>query len=337
MSGSAGRAALVLTIAISVFAASFAHAATSRSSDEAGVKAILEYNAQTLKALNAGDVDALNALMADDYVIFLPNRPPIQGIDGIKAANRSFLGQWNDVETWTPDETRVSGNWGFQRGTFLLLLTPKAGGATRRAAGSYLHIYERKPTGKWMLTRAMTTTLPDAPVASAAGASTPSGASASASSGAVAASTGASAAPLTADDRLAIMNLIAHYAQSLDSGDADAYAANFTPDGVAEWANGSARGRDQIKTWVGGLMKAGGIGATPAQIRHFVNMPDISGEGGRATARTYVTIFGLSKTGTVNVPSVASYTDTLVKQDGRWFFAKRVMKADLGVFAKRND
>jgi hypothetical protein len=39
----------------------------------------------------------------------------------------------------------------------------------------------------------------------------------------------------------------------------------------------------------------------------------------------------------VNVPSVASYTDTLVKQDGHWLFEKRVMKADLGVFAKRAD
>jgi hypothetical protein len=42
-------------------------------------------------------------------------------------------------------------------------------------------------------------------------------------------------------------------------------------------------------------------------------------------------------TGTVNVTPLASYTDTLVKQNGRWLFDKRVMKADLGAFATRDN
>ena len=147
----------------------------------------------------------------------------------------------------------------------------------------------------------------------------------------------AQAKDLTADDRLAIITLISsHYAQVLDAGDADAYANLFTPDGVSEWATGSAKGRARIKEWVSGLMK-GGIGAKPAQVRHFVGVPDITGADDKANARTYVIIFGLSKSGSVNVPSVASYADTLVKQDGHWLFAKRVTNADLGVFGKRAD
>ena len=170
MSGSAGRALLVLkkTIAcvlvpgfVCVLAACAQTPTTSGSASAAGIAAINEYNAQTLKALNSGDVDALNALMADDYVIFLPGRPPIQGIEGIRAANKSFLGQWNDRETWTAVETVVQGDLGFQRGTFELVLTPKAGGASRRSVGTYLHVYQKKPNGKWLLTRAMTTTLPE--------------------------------------------------------------------------------------------------------------------------------------------------------------------------------
>ena len=37
---------------------------------------------------------------------------------------------------------------------------------------------------------------------------------------------------LSADDRLDIMDLIARYAYTLDSGDLDGYVNNFAPDGV---------------------------------------------------------------------------------------------------------
>jgi uncharacterized protein (TIGR02246 family) len=143
--------------------------------------------------------------------------------------------------------------------------------------------------------------------------------------------------PLSAEDQLAIQQLVAGYAQSLDGGDADAYADKFVPDGVVEWANGRMAGREKIRAWVKGLMK-GGIGATPAQVRHFVNMPYIKASSdGRATAHTYVVIFGLNKAGNVNVPSVSSYEDTLVKVNGQWLFQKRILTADLGVFGRRDD
>jgi hypothetical protein len=143
--------------------------------------------------------------------------------------------------------------------------------------------------------------------------------------------------PLSAEDQLAIQQLVAGYAQSLDGGNADAYADKFVPNGSVEWANGRIEGREKIREWVKGLMK-GGIGATPAQVRHFVNMPYIkANSGNRATAHTYVVIFGLNKAGNVNVPSVSSYEDTIVKVNGEWLFEKRVMKADMGIFGKRDD
>ena len=161
MSGLAGRASLVLKITLACVMAVLATAcATSASSNasSAGVEAIKAYNAQVLKALNAGDADAMNALMADDYVMFLQGRPPTQGIEAIRAANRGFLAQWHDQEAWTATETVVQGDLGFQWGTFELVLTPRAGGAARRSVGNYLHIYQRKADGKWRLTRAMNTT-----------------------------------------------------------------------------------------------------------------------------------------------------------------------------------
>jgi hypothetical protein len=81
----------------------------------------------------------------------------------------------------------------------------------------------------------------------------------------------------------------------------------------------------------------GGIGADPPQVRHFVSLPHITGDDERATAQTYVIVFGVNGEGGVTVLSVGSYTDTIVKVDGRWLFEKRIMMADLGVFGSRDD
>jgi hypothetical protein len=145
------------------------------------------------------------------------------------------------------------------------------------------------------------------------------------------------AGPMTAEDRLGVIELIARYAQCIDSGDLDGYVANFLPEGVIEWANGRAEGHEEIRRWVGGLMTNGGIGATPAQVRHFVGLPYITGDSERCSARTYVVVFGLDASGGVTVPSVGSYSDRIVNVEGRWLFEKRVMTADLGVFGRRTD
>ncbi len=139
---------------------------------------------------------------------------------------------------------------------------------------------------------------------------------------------------MTAQDRLDVIELIARYAQCIDGGDLDGYVANFLPDGVIEWGRGVAKGREEIRTWVGGLMSTGRIGGEPAFTRHFVNLPYIfDGSSERCSARTYVIIFTLDSGG-VTVPSVGSYNDTIVKVDGRWLFEKRIIASDLGSFTR---
>ena len=54
---------------------------------------------------------------------------------------------------------------------------------------------------------------------------------------------------LSADDRLDIMDLIARYAHTLDSGDLDGYVNNFAPDGVLFERQ---KGRQQIRDYVAG-------------------------------------------------------------------------------------
>jgi hypothetical protein len=46
-------------------------------------------------------------------------------------------------------------------------------------------------------------------------------------------------------------------------------------------------------------MRNGGIGATPARVRHFAGIPDIDGDSRRCSARTYVIILSLDRDGAV--------------------------------------
>jgi hypothetical protein len=78
----------------------------------------------------------------------------------------------------------------------------------------------------------------------------------------------------------------------------------------------------------------GGIGATPARVRHVAGMPEIEGDSERCSARTYVIILSTRDDGTVVVSSLGSYADTIVKTEAGWLFEKRVMNADLGIFGR---
>ncbi len=140
---------------------------------------------------------------------------------------------------------------------------------------------------------------------------------------------------MSAEDKQGVMDLIARYVMCIDSGDLDGYVANFLPDGVIEWVGGQADGQEEIRRWVGGLMATGRIGGEPAQSRHFVGLPYITGDSRRCTARTYVIIFSLP-TGeqTIAIPSVGSYTDTCVQTEAGWRFEKRVILSDLGAFTR---
>ena len=130
----------------------------TEQSEAADLAAIEAVNARTLAALNAGDWARLNELTDDDYVAIIRGTPT-SGRERLEAANQRFLEQWKDEEAWLPDETIIDGDLAFQRGSFTMTLTPRQGsGEARSLAGTYMHIYQRKPDGSWALTRAMAET-----------------------------------------------------------------------------------------------------------------------------------------------------------------------------------
>ena len=126
-----------------------ARAQASTAADEA---AIAEFNRQYLKAINDGDIGTLARLTTDGHMMISSGGPPLVGKKAlVDAMTRAF--ETTDIdETWAPEETVVSGDLAYQRGTFVVVVKPKNGGAETRVAGNFLRIY-RKNDGVWFMVR----------------------------------------------------------------------------------------------------------------------------------------------------------------------------------------
>jgi hypothetical protein len=125
---------------------------------------------------------------------------------------------------------------------------------------------------------------------------------------------------LSAQDYFEIQQLYARYNIAIDSGDAEGWAATFTPDGVFNTFSGHDALVGFIKTWREKLN-----GATR---KHWNNNLQVSGSSKEASASTYLMLVDFS----TKPPSIlmsGSYTDSLVKTKDGWRFTKRMTKSDV--------
>jgi ketosteroid isomerase-like protein len=127
------------------------------------------------------------------------------------------------------------------------------------------------------------------------------------------------ASNLSAQDYMEIQQLYARYNAAIDGGDAEAYAATFTPDGVFNNFSGHEALVGFIKTWRERL--------NGANRRHWNANLLISGDGKNATGSVYLMLLDVS-TRPATIAATATYTDTLVKTADGWRFTKRETHGD---------
>jgi hypothetical protein len=132
---------------------------------------------------------------------------------------------------------------------------------------------------------------------------------------------------MSIEDRLEVTDLLARYAECVDTADVEGYADLFLPEGVVQHSGGSVEGRAAIRDWVAGLEKEGRIGRH-SNLKHILGLPVIRGDGQRCTARTYVLIPRQMESGEISTRLPGTYRDEIVKQDGRWQIEKRVIDLD---------
>jgi uncharacterized protein (TIGR02246 family) len=105
-------------------------------------------------ALNAGDADAWGACFTPDAVQMPPNYPANVGADAIRGWSGGMLAAFRAEFSLSPEEVQPAGtDWAFERGTYAITLTPRAGGDAIRDAGKYITLYQQQADGAWLMAR----------------------------------------------------------------------------------------------------------------------------------------------------------------------------------------
>jgi len=115
-------------------------------------QAIREVHSTWIDAVNAGDIDRLLSLMADDVVFLNPGEAPL-GRDGFPA---KFLGAHKQFRincSSELEEVVVVGEVAYTRARDSLSVTEIASGDAMQLAGHRLTIYRKQPDGRWLLAR----------------------------------------------------------------------------------------------------------------------------------------------------------------------------------------
>lgn len=126
-----------------------------------------------------------------------------------------------------------------------------------------------------------------------------------------------------AADRAEIVDLSAHFDNSLDAQDPAKFVGTFAPEGELIGFWGTSKGPQ-------GLRKAFDfmVSTFSKDKRHVVTNHEVTIQGDHARMFCYLTVFdrkSLAVTGT------ATFTDELVRRDGQWKFARRTLRADPNV------
>ena len=123
------------------------------TSTEADVEAINSLRDQFIALDNASDAAGLASLYTNDAVLMPPNQAAVTGNQAIESWFQTTFDQFTIEFTLAPDEVEVVGDWAFDRGTYMIALTPKADGEPMEDRGKYIVILRRQADGSWKITR----------------------------------------------------------------------------------------------------------------------------------------------------------------------------------------
>jgi uncharacterized protein (TIGR02246 family) len=132
---------------------------------------------------------------------------------------------------------------------------------------------------------------------------------------------------LTAEDRLAIIDVVTQADQAATNRDADAYVALFTDDAVLDGDQGRHAGRDTLRAAVGPVWAAEGAASLHLTLNLVVGSLDGDDEP-RAIARSILLIVDPAQP--VSIRSTASITQTLTRRYGQWRIARRTVALAAG-------
>ena len=119
-----------------------------------------------------------------------------------------------------------------------------------------------------------------------------------------------------------IRNLLQEYRRTLDIRDMRAFSALFASNGSWTGASGSATGPDGIYEMLTGVLPDNPP-APGSTLWHLITDPKIEVDGDRAKASSLWMHVRRGEDDTPLLPTLGSYEDDLVREDGRWRFQLR--------------
>ncbi len=125
--------------------------------------------------------------------------------------------------------------------------------------------------------------------------------------------------PLSLEDQLDIMELMARYSHAIDGDDPEGWAATFTDDGIFESSSGTVKGREDMLAFVRWR-------GDTSPIRVWNNNILIEGDGDDATAKVHLILLDVSGPPMIRTSSLSH--DTLKRVDGQWKFTHRKVEPD---------
>jgi uncharacterized protein (TIGR02246 family) len=127
------------------------------------------------------------------------------------------------------------------------------------------------------------------------------------------------------EDRVEIEQLLLNYGRHLDARDFKAYGQLFAHDGVWEGGMGTVQGPAAIQAF----MEKAIPGPNDAHNFHLLSNFVIDVQGDSATAWSRWQFVAPGQDGRPVVAQAGRYDDTLVREDGRWKFKRRMASNDL--------
>jgi uncharacterized protein (TIGR02246 family) len=143
--------ALLLTLLVALTAGACTRMTTPATS--ADLKAIQELRSNFEAAMAAGDADKAASLYGPDAIRMVEGQPSIMGREAILASYRMAMANDKLELSLNSEETKVAGDWAFDRGQFMNHVTPKAGGPMVMEMGKYLVILQKQADGSWKVAR----------------------------------------------------------------------------------------------------------------------------------------------------------------------------------------
>ncbi len=120
--------------------------------------------------------------------------------------------------------------------------------------------------------------------------------------------------PLTAADKVEIVELMARFCQTYDARDGPAFADTFTDDGVFEGRRGHRRGRDAL------TQQPESLPDHMRGMRIWTSNHVLEGDGDSAQLSCYFMV--LLRGRELKVEGKGTYRCALRRHDGKWLFSR---------------